>query len=213
MTPQQAAEVAAEASRIVAREAGGRRSIGTLVLRSLKQAYYSPKNLGHAGLGSARYCHFTSPIRRYPDVVVHRALLQSLGIDNAALRPHELDDAAVESSAKEREAMKIERSADDVCLAFLLEQRLAEDPDVAFEGEVAGLIEKGAFVRFGDEGFEGLLPSRRLRGWWTLNELGTALEHEESGRRLRMGDAVQVTVDRVESARGRVDLSPADAYS
>jgi ribonuclease R len=213
MTPQQAAEVAAEASRIVAREAGGRRSIGTLVLRSLKQAYYSPKNLGHAGLGSARYCHFTSPIRRYPDVVVHRALLQSLGIDNAALRPHELDDAAVESSAKEREAMKIERSADDVCLAFLLERRLAEDPDAAFEGEVAGLIEKGAFIRFGDEGFEGLLPSRRLRGWWTLNELGTALEHEESGRRLRLGDAVDVTVDRVETARGRVDLSPADAYS
>jgi ribonuclease R len=213
MTPQQAAEVAAEASRIVARETGGRRSIGTLVLRSLKQAYYSPKNLGHAGLGSARYCHFTSPIRRYPDVVVHRALLQSLGIDNAALRPHELDDAAVESSAKEREAMKIERSADDVCLAFLLERRLAEEPDAAFEGEVTGLIEKGAFVRFGEEGFEGLLPSGRLRGWWTLNELGTALEHEESGRRLRMGDAVEVTVDRVESARGRVDLSPADAYS
>jgi ribonuclease R len=213
MTPQQAAEVAAEASRIVAREAGGRTSIGTLVLRSLKQAYYSPKNLGHAGLGSARYCHFTSPIRRYPDVVAHRALLQSLGIDHTALRPHELEDAAVDSSAKEREAMKIERSADDVCLAFLLERRLAEEPDAAFEGEVVGLIEKGAFVRFGEEGFEGLLASRRLRGWWTLNELGTALEHEESGRRLRLGDAVEVTVDRVESARGRVDLSPADAYS
>ena len=109
--------------------------------------------------------------------------------------------------------MKIERSADDVCLAFLLERRLADEPDAKFEGEVTGLIEKGAFIRFGDEGFEGLLPSRRLRGWWTLNELGTALEHEESGRRLRLGDAVEVTVDRVETARGRVDLSPADAYS
>jgi ribonuclease R len=213
MTPQQAAEMAAEASRIVAREAGSRRAIGTLVLRSLKQAYYSPKNLGHAGLGSARYCHFTSPIRRYPDVVAHRALLQSLGIDHTALRPQELDDAAVESSAKEREAMKIERSADDVCLAFLLERRLADEHDAAFEGEIVGLIEKGAFVRFGDEGFEGLLPSRRLRGWWTLNELGTALEHEESGRRMRLGDPIRVTVDRVEPARGRVDLSPADAYS
>jgi ribonuclease R len=213
MTPQQAAEVAAEASRIVAREAGDRPALATLVLRSLKQAYYSPKNLGHAGLDSARYCHFTSPIRRYPDVVVHRALMQSLGIDHVALRPHELDDAAVHSSAREREAMKIERSADDVCLAFLLERRLAEEPDAAFEGEIVGLIEKGAFVRFGEEGFEGLLPSRRLRGWWTLNELGTALEHEESGRRMRLGDRVEVTVDRVETARGRVDLSPADAYS
>jgi exoribonuclease R len=112
--------------------------------------------------------------------------------------------------------MKIERDADDVCLSFLLERTLSEadprDPP-SFEGEVVGLIEKGAFVRFGEEGFEGLLPSRRLHGWWTLNELGTALEHEGSGRRLRLGDPVEVTVDRVETARGRVDLSPADAYS
>jgi ribonuclease R len=68
-------------------------------------------------------------------------------------------------------------------------------------------------VRFGDEGFEGMLPIRRLRGWWTLNELGTALEAEGSGRRLRLGDPVDVVVDRVETARGRVDLSPAGSYS
>jgi ribonuclease R len=213
MTPQQAAELAAEVSRVVARESRGRTAFGGLVLRSLKQAFYSPRNLGHAGLGSARYCHFTSPIRRYPDIVAHRALLQGLGIDHTAAPPHELDETGVQSSGTEREAMKIERSADDVCLAFLLEQRLAEDRELTFEGEVVGLIEKGAFVRFGEEGFEGLLPSRRLSGWWTLNELGTALEHEGSGRRLALGDAVEVAVDRVETARGRVDLSPADAYS
>jgi ribonuclease R len=183
------------------------------VLRSLKQAYYTPKNLGHAGLDSPRYCHFTSPIRRYPDIAAHRALLQGLGIDSAAAPPHELEDAAVLASQTERDGMKIERSADDVCLAFLLERKLAEGHDATFEGEVIGLIEKGAFVRFGEEGFEGMLPSRRLRGWWTLNELGTWLEHEESGRRLGLGDSVEVAVDRVETARGRVDLSPADAYS
>jgi ribonuclease R len=216
MTPQQAAEVAAEASRIVARESRGRRAFGTLVLRSLKQAYYSPRNLGHAGLGSARYCHFTSPIRRYPDVVAHRALLQGLGIDDAATPGYELDEMGLLSSAAERAAMQLERAADDVCLAFLLERRLADadpaEPPV-FQGEVVGLIEKGAFVRFGEEGFEGLLPARRLQDWWTLNELGTALVAESSGRELRLGATIDVVVDRVEAARGRVDLAPPGAYS
>jgi len=231
MTPQQAADLVAELSRIVAREQKrdgarpaepaasarrGRSAIGVLVLRALKQAYYSPRNLGHAGLASPRYCHFTSPIRRYPDVVAHRALLQGLGIDQTAAPAHELDEVGVLCSAREREAMQIERAADDVCLAFLLERRLADaDPasPPAFPGEVVGLIEKGAFVRFGDEGFEGMLPIRRLPGWWTLNEPGTALVAESSGRRLRLGDPLEVVVDRVETARGRVDLSPAGSYS
>ena len=216
VTPQQAAELAAEVSRIVAREARGRRAIGTLVLRSLKQAYYSPKNLGHAGLGSARYCHFTSPIRRYPDVVAHRALLQGLGIDEAAVPAHDLDEMGLLTSASERAAMQLERAADDVCLAFLLERRLADADPVeppVFKGEVNGLVEKGAFVRFGEEGFEGLLPARRLHDWWTLNELGTALVAESSGRELRLGDSIDVVVDRVEAPRGRVDLSPAGSYS
>jgi ribonuclease R len=213
MTPQQAADAVTEISRIVARESGGKRAYGVLVLRALKQAYYSPRNMGHAGLGSARYCHFTSPIRRYPDIVAHRALLQGLGIDEAATPAHELEEAGVLSSSNEREAMQIERDADDVCLSFLLERVLAEaggDEPPSFEGEVVGLIEKGAFVQFGEERFEGLLPVRRLRGWWTLNEVGTALEAEGSGRRLRLGDSIQVEVDRVDAARGRVDLS---AYS
>ena len=216
MTPQQAADAIAEISRIVVRESGGKRAYSVLVLRALKQAYYSPRNLGHAGLGSPRYCHFTSPIRRYPDAVAHRALLQGLGIDQAAAPAHELDDAGVISSAAEREAMKIERDADDICLSFLLERVISEmDPNEShtFEGEVVGLIEKGAFVQFGEQRFEGLLPARRLRGWWTLNELGTALEAEDSGRRLRLGDSVQVEVDRVDAPRGRVDLIPAPSYS
>jgi ribonuclease R len=216
MTPQQAADAVTEISRIVAREARGRRAIGVLVLRALKQAYYSPRNIGHAGLASARYSHFTSPIRRYPDIVAHRALLQGLGIDEAATAAHELDEAGVISSSAEREAMQIERDSDDVCLSFLLQRVLAEaDPrePPSFGGEVVGLIEKGAFVQFGEERFEGFLPVRRLRGWWSLTELGTALEAEGSGRHLRLGDSVEVQVDRVDAPRGRVDLSPAESYS
>jgi ribonuclease R len=213
MTPQQAADAVTEISRIVVRESHGKRAYSVLVLRALKQAYYSPRNIGHAGLASPRYCHFTSPIRRYPDIVAHRALLQGLGIDEAATPGHELDEAGVISSASERDAMQIERDADDVCLSFLLQRVLDEagqgEPP-SFEGEVVGLIEKGAFIQFGEERFEGLLPVRRLRGWWNLNEVGTALEAEGSGRRLRLGDTIQVEVDRVDAPRGRVDLS---AYS
>ena len=212
MSPQQAADVVGEVSQLVAdhvrRTGRGRWGLGSLVLRSLKQALYSPRNIGHAGLASPRYCHFTSPIRRYPDLLAHRALLASLGLDDEAPRADELPDAGEWSSTAEREAMQIERDADDVCLAFLLERRLHEQGwETAFEGEVVGLIPKGAFVRFGEEGFEGFLPVRRLRGdWWTLNEQETALVAESSGRALRIGDPVAVSVRRVEPARGRTDL-------
>jgi ribonuclease R len=214
MSPQQAADLAAEASRLAAehsrRTGRGRHAFGSLVLRSLKQAFYSARNVGHAGLASASYCHFTSPIRRYPDVVAHRALLQGLGIDHAAAPAHELEEAGLVSSTAERQAMQVERDADDLCLAFLLDQRRG---DHSFEGEVVGLIPKGAFVRFGDEGFEGFLPVRRMAGWWDLNELGTALIAEDSARVMRLGDPVEVVVDRVDAPRGRVDLAPAGTYS
>ena len=216
MSPQQAADLAAEASRKAAafvRSTGrGRSSFGSLVLRSLKQAYYTPRNLGHAGLASPRYTHFTSPIRRYPDLVVHRALLSGLGLDNTAPKAGELEELGLEASAREREAMKLERSADDVCLAFLLERGVSEaggDEPPAFEGEIVGVIASGAFVRFGDEGFEGFLGARRLRDWYELNDEGTALIGSDSGSALRIGDPIAVTVDGIDAPRARVDLQPA----
>jgi ribonuclease R len=215
MSPQQAGELAGEISRMVAahvrRTGRGGAALTSLVLRSLKQAYYTPRNLGHAGLASSGYCHFTSPIRRYPDLVAHRALLASLGIDDAAPRAEELDEAGQDSSAAERHAMEIERDAADVCLCFLLERRLFESGfELEFEGEVVGLISAGAFIAFGDEGFEGFLPVRRMRGdWWELNEEGTMLLGEKRGGVLRLGDATRIKVDRVDSPRGRVDLTPA----
>ena len=215
MSPQQAAELAAEASLLVSghieRTGLGRAGLTSLVLRSLKQAVYSPRNLGHSGLASPRYCHFTSPIRRYPDLVAHRALLAGLGADDVPPHGGELVDAGVWTSEREREAMQIERDADDVCRCFLLERRLHElGWEAEFEGEVAGLVGAGAFVEFGTGAFEGFLPARRLHGeWWALNEQETALIGERSGRALRIGDPVRVRVERVEAPRGRVDLVPA----
>jgi ribonuclease R len=181
-----------------------------MVLRSLKQAYYSPRNVGHAGLASPRYCHFTSPIRRYPDVVAHRALLAGLGLDDVAPRAHELDEVGLICSESERAAMRVERDADDVCLAFLLERRLSELPrrgePPTWEGEVVGLIAQGWFVRFGEEGFEGFLPVRRVRGWWEPDEHESQLIDSDSGRSIRLGDPVKVEVVGIEAPRGRVDL-------
>jgi ribonuclease R len=214
MTPSEAAEVIAACSRAVAqhtaRTGHGREALTFLVLRALKQAYYSPKNLGHAGLGLTHYAHFTSPIRRYPDLVAHRALLSAVGAGEEAPRSSDLEEAGAWSSSRERDAMAIERMADRVARAFLLERELFENGfDQEFDGEVTGLIGAGAFVRFAG-GHEGLLPVRRLGGdWWELNEEGTILTGERTGQTIRLGDAVRVKVERVETARGRVDLLPA----
>jgi ribonuclease R len=107
--------------------------------------------------------------------------------------------------------MQIERLADRVARAFLLESELFRDGwDQEFDGEVTGLIGAGAFVRFGG-GHEGMLPLRRLRGdWWELNEEGTILRGEHTGQTLRLGDPLRVRVERVETARGRVDLAPVE---
>ncbi len=221
LAPRQAGEAAAEASRLVGREAArrghGRDAYTSLVLRSLKQARYSEQNSGHAGLGSAAYCHFTSPIRRYPDLVVHRALLAALGEGEAAPSAAEAREAAWQCSERERESMRIERRADDICAAFLLERELDErGGETGFEGEVSGLIRAGAFVGFGGElgdVYEGFLPARRLGGAerFDLNATETALVGGESKRRLRLGDPVSVRVTGVEAPRGRVDLEPVES--
>jgi ribonuclease R len=219
ITPSVAAELVAEASRIASREAErrghGRAAYTSLVLRSLKPALYSADNLGHAGLGSPAYCHFTSPIRRYPDLIAHRALLSGLGAGEEAPERGQVREAGVWCSEREREAMAIERSADDVCAAFLLERELFDaGPEATFEGEVTGLIDAGAFVAFGGalgDVYEGFLPARRMGGRerYDLDDTETAIIGRRTGRRVRLGDPVAVRVDGVEAARGRVDLVPA----
>jgi ribonuclease R len=214
MTPQQAADAVAEMARLVAaevrrRDGHGRIAFTSLVLRSLKQAHYAPRNLGHAGLRSASYCHFTSPIRRYPDVVCHRSLLAAIGAGEEEPATSRLEATAEWSSQRERDAMSIERAADAVARCFLLEAELFERGwHTEFAGEVTGVIGAGAFVAFG-AGHEGLLPVRRLRhDWWELNELETMLVGADSGKAIRLGDQVTVQVERVDASRGRVDLSP-----
>ncbi len=224
MTPQQAADVVGEISQAVAdwvaaRSGRGGRALNSLVLRTLKQAYYDSRNLGHAGLQSPRYCHFTSPIRRYPDLICHRALLSAVTGDVPAPDSSWVAAAGPWTSAREREAMTIERDADDIARCFLLERELFErdgaglhaDSGPVFEGEVVGLIRSGAFVAFGADGaYEGMVPVRRMHGdWWELNEQGTILQGTRRGGAIRLGDSVRVRVAAIDAPRGRVDLVPA----
>jgi ribonuclease R len=205
----QAAAYAAQVSEWVTRYGGqarrGRVAFPTLVLRALERARYAPENLGHSGLASSAYCHFTSPIRRYPDLVVHRALLAHIGAaEPIPLEPPELAQVADHSSSRERIAARIERRGDDVCLAFLLQDVLFErgwtEP---FSGEVVGMIEGAVFVRFGDV-FEGLLPARSLgRERFEIDRLAVAMVGSSSGQRVRLGDTIDVAVRSVDRALGR----------
>jgi ribonuclease R len=213
MTLQQAADGVAGIAHLVAQEVRrrghGAIALTSLVLRSLKQARYDPKNLGHAGLRSPRYCHFTSPIRRYPDLMCHRSLLNAIGAGEDQPAASRLDDTAEWCSQRERDAMRIERDADSVARCFLLEaELLARGWDTVYEGEVTGVIGAGAFIAF--DGYEAMLPVRRLAGdWWELNELETMLIGAGTGERIRLGDPVTVRVEKVDAPRGRVDLVPA----
>jgi len=213
LTPALGAELAAATSErvmdYVSRGGRGREAFPSLVLRALKQARYHPENLGHSGLASGAYCHFTSPIRRYPDLVVHRALLRELGVSGEP-EPADLDELAVHTSEREREAAQVEYLADALCLAWLLDDELFERGwDEPFDGEIVGMIGSGLFVRF-DDVFEGFLPARRLAGdYFELNDLGTALVGRRGGGTFRLGDGIAVRVEKIEKTDGKVELSHA----
>jgi ribonuclease R len=215
LTPSSAAELAAEISERVTdyvRSSGrGAAAFPPLVLQSLKQARYDPANLGHSGLASPAYCHFTSPIRRYPDLVCHRALLRELGATEEPIAD-DLGALAQHASAREREAADVEYAADEICLAWLLERRLFEEGwDASFEGEITGVIASGFFVRF-EEVFEGYVPARSLRDdYYEMNELGTALQGRRGGRSFRLGGPVAVQVAGVRRAEGKIELRLARA--
>jgi len=212
LSPSEAAAIAAAAAErvqtYVQQSGRGRDAFPALILRSLKQARYDPRNLGHSGLASRAYCHFTSPIRRYPDLVCHRALLAEIGAAETA-PADDLGDLAEHVSGREREAAQVEYQADEICLAWLLDARLYERGwETPFAGEIVGVIGSGLFVRF-DEVFEGFLPARRLPGdYFEASPLGTGLTGRRGRGRFRLGDPIDVRVERIERNTGRVELAP-----
>ncbi len=186
----------------------GKQALVQQVLRAQARAVYQTANIGHFGLASASYCHFTSPIRRYPDLLVHRGLLARLGLGPVTTTSI-LADWADHCSQTEREAAKVELKADDIVLAHLLKRGLDESgwEESVFEGQVLSLTRRGMFLLF-DRLFQGYLSVDELpRDQYRLNELETAMEGKRSGRAYKLADMLRVRVVGIDEARGRVDLT------
>jgi ribonuclease R len=167
--------------------------VNEVVLRSQAQAEYSAENYGHFGLNLRRYAHFTSPIRRYADLVVHRALIRSLGLGEGALpdteTPESLSEVAAQISVTERRAMKAERETADRLIAHFLADRIG----ATFQGRISGVTRAGLFVKLTDTGADGLIPIRTLgTEYFNYNETRHALIGSRSGAMHRLGDVVDV---------------------
>ncbi|WP_105431075.1 ribonuclease R [Neorhizobium sp. T6_25] len=166
--------------------------VNEMVLRSQSQAIYSPENIGHFGLNLMKYAHFTSPIRRYADLIVHRALVGSLGLGEGGIRPEEeaqLDDIAAEISTFERRAMAAERDTINRLIAHHLSERIGEE----FVGRVSGVTKAGLFVSLPTYGADGFIPISTLGDdYFIYDEAHQALVGEKIGLGYQLGDTVDV---------------------
>jgi ribonuclease R len=172
----------------------------------MARARYQPKNLGHFGLGAETYTHFTSPIRRYPDLLVHRVVVQAL-IHGRPV-PSEwggeaLAQASERSSLREQLAADAERDSVALKKVEFMEERLGEE----FSGTVSGVTAFGFFVLLDEYYVEGLVHVNSLTDdYYSLREREYALVGERTGRRFRLGDALSVRVSRVDRLERKIDF-------
>ena len=166
--------------------------INEVVLRTQMQAHYSPENLGHFGLNLDHYAHFTSPIRRYADLVVHRGLIRALKLGDDGLTDYEiktLGDTAEHITATERRSMQAEREAIERYIAAFLHDKVGG----SFEGRIVGVTRFGLFVKLHDTGADGIVPVSSLRDdYYIHDDVQHALIGERSGRRWRLGAKIEV---------------------
>jgi ribonuclease R len=166
--------------------------VNEVVLRTQMQAIYSTDNIGHFGLNLDRYAHFTSPIRRYADLIVHRGLIRALGLGDDGLGDDDvarLKDTAEHITLAERRAMAAERDAIDRYVAAFLEDKVG----ATFEGRITGVTRFGLFVRLAETGADGLIPVSSLGDEYFIHDDHLhALVGERSGARWRLGRLVSV---------------------
>lgn len=188
------------------------RTINHVLLRSMKQAVYSPKNIGHFGLASDEYCHFTSPIRRYPDLMIHRAMKlaaskgKGLGkvVEKLAER---LPVMGEETSSRERKAMEAERDVVDLKKTQFMLDKVGED----YSGFITGVTSFGLFVELEGLFVEGLVHVSSLGDdYYIYDEKGHSLTGERLKRVFRMGDELKVSVARVDIDKRQIDFTLLD---
>jgi ribonuclease R len=186
------------------------RALNQLLLRSMMQAVYSASRVGHYGLAAEHYLHFTSPIRRYPDLLVHRLLkahwaLKGKKRSQAALEREEaqLEEMAEQSSERERAAMQVEREVVSFYATLLMKDRVGEE----FDATISGLAEFGCFVELDTEHVEGLVKLESLGFGGKLDKMLHALVFPD-GRRIRVGQKCRVRLAAVSTERRQMDFEP-----
>jgi len=175
--------------------------VSTLALRSMQKARYDADPLGHFGLAMEDYCHFTSPIRRYPDLIVSRALTAAMKGEHVRLTGDALDDAALRSSDCERTAVEAERAADKLMMARFMARHVGE----AFDGTVSGVSEWGVYVLLSN-GAEGFIHVRSLDDWFEFDERKMTLRGERTGFVFALGQQLSVIVADVDLTQNAIDL-------
>src|SRR6056297_3580554 len=180
--------------------------INMSTLRAMTQAYYAPSNFGHFGLALQAYAHFTSPIRRYADLVVHRALISAHDWGEDGLSPQEvehLEGTAQHISETERRSMTAERDTNDRYLAAFLSERVGEE----FTGRISGVAKFGAFVRLDETGADGLIPVRSLgREFFHFDREAGSLTGADTGLTVALGQRVTVRLSEAAPVTGGLAL-------
>ncbi|WP_287378097.1 ribonuclease R [Mesorhizobium sp.] len=176
--------------------------VNEVVLRTQMQAEYSPSNIGHFGLNLKRYAHFTSPIRRYADLIVHRGLIAALGFGEGGLTQDEaerLEEVSALISATERRAMAAERDTVDRLIAAYLAERV----DDRFDARISGVTKSGLFVQLPQYGADGFIPVSSLGGdYYIYDETARSLFGERTGKGYQLADRVEVCLIEVAPMAG-----------